>query len=80
MLLVTTYLLTFHCKALTMAFKLASNKLDGVVVGSKRGAEEMDPHADNHGQNKDNQNRPDDQFAYVEKYEMKELLAKWHKG
>lgn len=67
---VTTCSLTSYCVVLTMA--MATKKLDGVVVGNKRGAEEMDIHADNHVQNKDNQSGPGDQFAYVERYEMKE--------
>lgn len=45
----TTCSQTFHCVVLTIA--MATKKLDGVVVGNKRGTEEMDIHPDNHVQN-----------------------------
>lgn len=35
----------------------------------------MDIQADNHFQNEDNQSGPGDQYAYVERYEIKELLV-----
>ena len=50
------------------------NKKLGKVVGGKRGADEMEIHVDQM-QDRVKLNESEDQFAYVERYEMKELLS-----
>ena len=57
-----------------LALGTMENKKLGKVVGGKRGADEMEIHVDQM-QDRVKLNESEDQFAYVERYEMKELLS-----